>query len=340
MQRQHYIDALRALTMLSVVMVHLLVRGFGLNPDISGLAVIRATFTLPLFFCVSGFFACRPIEDFTFPRIFKSLKTRICALLLGSIVFDTLYLITQHKNPFLWSDGDFDSYWYTFTLLQIYIVYILTILAARLAHRQSVSTTLLIIFAIAGYIAHYYIDYPHYRYYWLFAPKSMEYFQFFVIGCLVRRYSRRFFKLLERPGLLSLLIVIYVASVIAHYYYGTQLRSFSLWLFRINNDLLSRYSALLLVLYIFYNSRALFDRDTPLIRSWCRIGTRTLDIYYLHYFLIPTMRWVGPYLTKGNTILLQLIIAIPIALIIIALTMAIGSLIRRAPGLRLLLGQK
>lgn len=340
MQRQHYIDALRALTMLSVVMVHLLVRGFGLNPDTSGLAVIRATFTLPLFFCVSGYFACRPIADFTRSRIFNSLRTRICALLLGSIVFDTLYLITQHKNPFLWSDGDFDSYWYTFTLLQIYVVYLITVVIARAARRQSVSTILLILLALAGYIAHYYIDYPHYRYYWIFAPKSMEYFQFFVIGCLVRQYSRSFFKLLERPGLLSWLIIIYVISITSHYYYGTQLRSCSIWLFRINNDLLSRYSALLLVLYIFYNSRALFNRDTPLIRAWCRIGTRTLDIYYLHYFLIPSMRWLGPYLTKGNTLLLQLIIAIPIALIIIGLTMAIGSLIRRAPLLRLLLGRK
>ncbi|MDE5773988.1 MAG: acyltransferase family protein [Muribaculaceae bacterium] len=351
-KREHYIDALRGLTMLSVVIVHLLVRGFGLDPNVSGLAVIRATFTLPLFFCVSGYFAYRPVTDFTLTRVRNSLKTRICALLFGTIVFDTLYLITLRRpNPFIWSDGDFDSYWYTFTLLQIYILYLITVLITRLTTRSvgfslRINLTLLTLCAISGYIAHYYIDYTTYRYYWIFAPKSMEYLQFFLVGTLVRANSRRFFALLERPRLLTVLIIAYVASIVAHYYYGTSLRDINIWVYRINNDIISRYTALLLVLYIFYNVRTYFERQTPLVRAWCRVGTRTLDIYYLHYFLIPTMRWMKPWLTStapyygSNTILLQLLAALPLALIIIVLCMAIGSLIRRAPLLRLLLGQK
>ncbi len=339
-KRLNYIDALRGLTMVSVVMVHVLVRGFGLNPTVSGLAVLRGSFTLPLFFFVSGFFAWRRAEDYTPAKAKSALGIRLKSLLAGTIVFDTLYLITVHKNPFGWINGDFDSYWYTFTLLQIFILFIITVFIARACRRQWVSRWLLIVCGAAGFAAHYFIDANTWRWFWIMAPKSAEYLQFFVFGALVREYQSQFFSFLEKRWVLSTLIMVYIAALFAHYYYGNDLKNVSIWLFRIDSDVVMRYSGLMLVLYIFYGARDWFDRDTPFVRGWLFIGKRTLDIYFLHYFFIPTMRWVGPYLTKGNTIILQLAAGFIVAMAVIAVCLGISKLLRGAPVIRTLVGAK
>lgn len=342
-QRLNYIDALRGLTMISVVLVHVLVRSFGLNPTVSGLAVLRSTFTLPLFFMISGYFAWRIPKEYDLPKVRKAVWTRIKCLLLGTIVFDTLFLIysTDGKgNPFAWSNGNFDSYWYTFSLLQIFIYYIAAILLARLLKREWPAWLLLTTLAIAAFIFEQTVNPATYRYYWIMAPKTMEFMQFFVAGAAIRAGGEKVMEYIARPKHLTIAIIIYTAAIGLHYYYGTWLQSVSDTLFTVNNRIICRYAGLYLVLWIFYTNRAFFDRDTAFVRGWRFIGQRTLDIYFIHYFLLPQMRWVGPYLKKGNTMLEQLIAGLAVALAVIALCLAISWLLRRAPIINQLLGQK
>lgn len=337
--RLNFIDALRGLTMISVVMVHVLVRSFGLNPLVSGLAVMRTTFTLPLFFLVSGFFAWRPVDDYTLPKARRALSTRLKALLLGTIVFNTLYLITLRKDPFSWINGDFDAYWYTFSLLQIFIFFLLTVSAGKLLHSSKAAWIILIAGGVAGAIASEYVQPLEWRFNWLCTQKTMLYAQFFVLGALVRRFSHKFFSLLEIPLTLSVIIVIYVASLILFYYFPDDLKEIGTPLF-ITVRYLTLYSGVMLLLAIFYRARNFFDSDTRFIRSWLFIGRRTLDIYFLHYFLLPQMRWVGPYLTKGNTFILQLAAGLAVALFIIAVALGISRLLRKAPYISSLLGDR
>ncbi len=339
--RLNWIDALRGLTMLSVVMVHVLVSGFGLNPNQSPLAILRGTFTLPLFFFVSGFFLCRPVAEWTRTRITRALRVRSLALLGGTILFSTLYFIVMHRaDPLSWlPDANFVEYWYTISLFQIFIWYILFTLAGRLTSPH-LTWTLILIAALASAALPYTPWASSYWCYWWLNEKTLLYFQYFAIGMAVRRWQEPFFSWLSRPWVLTLLIIGYCSSLMAGWTYTNFWTDHAPWMLIIVREELSRLFGLLLVLRIFYMAREWFDRDTPLLRIWLLIGRRTLDIYFLHYFLVPRMRWVGAYLRHGNTFIPEFIAAAIVAAVILAIILPMSRLLRTAPLIRPLLGAK
>lgn len=341
-ERLNWIDALRGLTMVSVVMVHVLVSGFGIKPDNSALAILRGTFTLPLFFFVSGFFLFRPLGAWTRERVNGALKVRGTALLCGTVVFSTLYFVVMRRpDPLSWlPDGNFVEYWYTISLFQIFIWYLVAVGISRLTAGPPVFWNLISLGFCASLLLPYTPYGEKYWCYWWLNEKTALYFQFFALGMAVRRFERPFFRFLERPRILTLLICGDIGSLLGGWTYATywgETYPVAITIFR---ETLSRYFGILLIIRIFYASRQWFDGDTWLLRKWLLIGRRTLDIYFLHYFLIPRMRWVGPYLMRGNTFVPEFIAAAIVSLVILALILPLSRLLRGAPLLRLLLGAK
>ena len=62
------------------------------------------------------------------------------------------------------------------------------------------------------------------------------------------------------------------------------------------------------------------------------IGTRTLDIYLLHYFFLPRFLLAyAPQLSAYDNKLLEFIIALSIALVVVAVCLLVSYLIRLSP---------
>ena len=339
--RLNWIDALRGLTMVSVVMVHVLVSGFGLNPERSALAILRGTFTLPLFFFISGFFLFRPLEEWTRQRIARALRVRGSALLLGTILFSTLFFVVMRReNPFCWlRNANFVEYWYTISLFQIFIWYLVAVGIGKLAGRR-LFRTVIFLAAAASVALPYTLWADSYWCYWWLNEKTALYFQYFALGMIVRRWQKPFFAWLSRPYMLTLLIAAYVSSLIGGWVYSATLEESCPAVLIFLREEASRLTGLLLVLRIFYNAREWFDGGSRLLRVWRLTGRRTLDIYFLHYFFIPRMRWVGPYLKQGNTVIPELAGALAVSLVILAVILPLSRLLRSAPILRSLLGAK
>lgn len=326
--------------MISVVMVHVLTYSYGLDPTKSALCIIRSTFTLPLFFFVSGFFLFRPLRSWTRERALKAIRVRTLALLCGSMAFATLYFaVSGRHKPFSWLPyANFDQYWYTISLFQIFIYYLLLTGIARLT-KPAIFWWLTGLLSLGSLI--WLVSRPgQFWTSWLCTSKTLEFFPYFAIGMCVRRFSDRFFALLSRPDTLTWLILCYIGSLLTGWLYGAQIEAVSKPLLIFIRQVIARVSGLLLVVNIFYIYRDFFDRDTRFVRGWRHIGMRTLDIYYLHYFLLPHMRWVGVYLKKKNTLIPELVAGLAVAAVVIALCLAISALLRRAPYIRRLLGAK
>lgn len=356
-QRLNWVDALRGLTMVSVVMVHVLVSGFGVKPDNSALAILRGTFTLPLFFFVSGFFLFRPLEAWTRRRVVDALKVRSTALVGGTALFATLYFVVMRRaDPLSWlPDGNFVEYWYTISLFQIFIWYLVAVgigkCVAKLFCRSkspeqasSCGERCIWVIITAAFCTSAVLPYTPwadtYWCYWWLNEKTALYFQFFAVGMAVRRWQEAVFRILDHPWTLTALIIAYISTLLGGWTYSSFWETHSPAVTTLFRETLSRYCGLLLVLRIFYGAREWFDGDTWLLRQWRLIGRRTLDIYFLHYFFIPRMRWVGPYLMRGNTFVPEFIAAAIVSLAILALILPLSRLLRTAPLIRNLLGDR
>lgn len=339
-ERLNWVDALRGFTMISVVMVHVLTYGFKVNPEQSVLCVMRGAFTLPLFFFVSGFFLYRPLGAWTPEKTWNALKVRSLALVGGTIVFFTLYsLVLTKRNPLCWvANGNFEEYWYTFSLFQLFFYYLVLVWISKLVKTPVVMWIVLI--GITGFYVVSVFDVGKYWCWWWLNKKTLVYFPYFVLGIVVRRYKNGFFKIMEKRETLTVLIIIFVASLILGWgdrNWEPLKAKYVVIGFR---NILAKISGLLLVIYVFYTYREKFDADTRMMRIWRHIGKRTLDIYFLHYFLLPYLPWVGKYMQKRNTFLTELVCGLIVAAFVLAVALGISALLRRAPYLRRLVGEK
>ena len=63
------------------------------------------------------------------------------------------------------------------------------------------------------------------------------------------------------------------------------------------------------------------------------VGSRTLDIYYLHYFFIPNLSFMKGFLSSGpgNSIIGMLTIGLTISALVIGLCMLISGILRSSP---------
>lgn len=339
--RLNWIDALRGLTMLSVVMVHVLTFSFGVNPGQSALCILRSTFTLPLFFFVSGFFLYRPYQEWDRKRVGNALNVRTIAMVGGTILFSSLYgIVMKEKDPFRWiADGNFDKYWYTFSLFQLFIYYLMVTMIMRRASAKGLLVIGLALVAF-NFMMPLFRVFDGYWCEWWINKKTAIYSQFFIFGMIMRSNQDKFMRILDRREVMTIILTGYVATLIAGWTYKDfwtgSIEIFGIWI----RDFWARLFGILVVTEIFYHNRNFFDSDSRLVRIWLLIGRRTLDIYFLHYFFLPRMRWMSPYLSKGNTFIPELVSALLAAAAILVIVMGISRLMRRAPGLRRLLGVK
>ncbi len=93
-------------------------------------------------------------------------------------------------------------------------------------------------------------------------------------------------------------------------------------------------SGIIIVFTFFRKKQMLFTKETVLGRSLQYIGRRTLDIYLLHYFFLPSM------LSKVTSIfkeypmpIVEFAFSFIIALIVIAFCLLISNVIRLSPTL-------
>ncbi len=213
-ERLNWIDALRGFTMFSVVAVHVLTFGFGVKPDNSVLCVLRGAFTLPLFFLVSGYFLYRPAKEWTKTRLWKTLKVRFVAMVIGSFFFATIFMLTlKPQNALEWLPSGYSGrYWFTYTLFQMFVYYILFVGVARLIKRSILIPMFVVAFAAPivmnfipaladGFWAN-----------WAINKHTVIYFQFVLAGMLIRKYQEVFFKYLMKPATLTILIVGFLVS--------------------------------------------------------------------------------------------------------------------------------
>ena len=276
-QRLEYIDALRGLAILLVVFMHVPQYGFG--QSIGGyymeMAILLA---VPLFFFISGLFV--PLE-ITPPISIKKIGKRLHSILLPTFLIGGFYVLLNHIPVLDMLQDKFKAgYWFTITLFEFFlIVDMLRLMACK-------SQKLFKVLLIGACFVCYGLSMPTVQRMYgdiviahILGIAQWKYFIFFVLGMFVKHNAEMIYS--DKGGLAVVIVflIVYAANAIGNFQLNGLLYNINL--------LLKEISIVLLAYYVFYTYRSKLSSQTRMGRWLSKIGTYTLEIYLIHYFVLP-----------------------------------------------------
>lgn len=329
-----WLDAMRGFTMILVVAYHVALMSFGEVQKTSASMSFLVLFRMPLFFFVSGFLAYRASFDWTVGNALSLTWKKVKIQVVPTIVFLCAFLVIHRNGSF--GDGLLYSlkspfkggYWFTWVLLHMFIIYYAVCLVARNRHW---AIWALWVVSLLVYESMYmpkvftYHKDPWFNY--TSVIQTMQYMQFFVFGNLAHRYWDRFQRLMDTKGFFTcvvLLAFVCCADIFKWHVCKTVWTNLP--------RTLSMYTLLTIVLMTFRYYRDTFVREHFVGRALQYIGTRTLDVYVLHYFFLPSIPFLGVWLNANQpNFVVDVVLSASVGLIVIGFCLLISNLLRVSP---------
>lgn len=314
-QRIAYIDAMRGFTMILVVYSHVCWLSLG-DVEMGGNRVLLL-FRLPCFFFISGWLFAPVARRPFWPTVRHKFMVQI--------VPTTVFLLLLAPPPaFFHQLGTFKGgYWFTFVLFEFFALYMLSVrccrrwswvmalLIAVLAYALTIYQNELRSMAVCGWQdaaldAVGLMSLPLWRYY-----------LFFFFGAVVRQRFTAFVSATDRYWVLSVSVTGFVACALL----PSEGAAFvGLVRFAVGG--------LMGVVLVF----TVFRRLNISWRPLQFVGTRTLDIYMLHYFFLPNFlqSWAS-HLQAADSLLCESGVAMAVAIAVVAVCLAVSYVIRLSP---------
>ena len=342
-KRIEYIDALRGFTMLLVVFAHIEAYSFFGMQHTTIVGSVFQLFRMPLFFFISGYIA---YKDTVLNKEWLIKKLRV--QLIPATIFGLLYC-HFHFSGFI-ADTSKAGYWFTYVLLEMFLIYyLLSYVAYKIKGASSkIFCMSAIVFAVILYVLRLpFKNIPllneigciisaHYLF---------TYFHFFVCGLLASKYKCFFEKILDNKYIIGVAIIVFVfGSYIEYYIISPKLEFWCYNSYKILYEIIETVCAYMgiFILYGFFRkNQDVFNCSTQLGKNMQFVGRRTLDIYLLHYFLLPFLPMVGDFLINYPNAVLELFVGMILSLCVVGVCLIISNIIRTSSFLSYwLLGSK
>lgn len=334
--RMQWIDAMRGFTMLMVVAYHVSLISFGETPKTSAAMSLLVLFRMPLFFFVSGFVAYKATFSWSISDTAHLLWKKIQIQIVPTAVFLCAYLVirrsdfTSSLTEAIQSPYKF-GYWFTLTLLYMFVCYYAISMLIRKMPHQNLIWTAIWVASIGLYATAYmprYFTYPQATFMKTTSLiQLIIYFHFFLAGNLAHRYWRRLQQLFDSKWFFPLLCLIAFASC------ADILRWHTMRMMWTNLPrTLAMYTTMTIVLMFFRHYEQSFTKQTHLGRTLQYIGTRTLDVYLLHYIFLPVMPFMGEWFNHNRpNFVLSIVSSVSIAAAVIFFCLVTSNLLRISP---------
>ena len=342
-RRMEWLDAMRGLTMILVVAYHVAQISFGLDEKTSSSLPFLVLFRMPLFFFVSGFLAYKAYFEWTWPNALRLTWKKIMIQVLPALFFLTVFIILR-RNDFVASfqyamkSPTKSGYWFTWVLLHMFIIYYMVCLLQECLTTKVKSLqipphlVIWVLFVLSLVVCEslylpgvtYYKE-PFFRYSSLI--KTMNFLPFFLFGNLAHRYCDKVQKMADSSWLVPLLMIIAFVSCADFFrWHGCT----GEW--RNLPRTVAMYSLLSIVVIFFRYYQEWFTQEHVIGRSLQYIGVRTLDIYLIHYILLPKMPQVGEWLNVNRpNFILEVVSSVVVALVVIAFCLLVSQVLRISP---------
>ena len=346
--RLEWLDALRGFTMLLVVANHVYGSSLDANTARSMFMSLCLMFRMPLFFFVSGFLAYKASMAWSGSETLALMWKKVKVQLIPTLVFMTAYvaLVSNHfweQLVHAWSSPTKSGFWFTLVLLEMFLVYYAVCFVIRrivwLRDREDDPfelVALLTVWAISffGYTTMYmpaWFTWPKDEIWqWTSLTEFVRYFHFFLFGNLCHRYWDRFQQLLDTSWFYPLLVLI------AFFCAGDYLVWHSLRLQWANLPrTLAMYTLVVMVVAFFRHYSDSFRRETRVGATLQYIGIRTLDVYLLHYFFLPHLRFLGPmFKARPTSFAIDAALSLGLTALVVGLALLTSNILRVSPFLK------
>ncbi len=324
-QRIGYIDALRGFTMFLVVLNHVAMLCWHITSKTPSFHTYLTQVRMPMFFFISGFVLYKADVVWNARHIISFFKKKIPVQLISPLIFLIIFLHISHISLF---DGLIDKtkagYWFTFVLLEFYVFYA----AVRFLVRGRWSAWIL---AAMG-IVMYWLCWPEMTVHHQTADNALalisahqwRFFLFFVLGTLVKEHFDTVQRWLDGKWVLPICIVFFL--VVNAFNDVLPVKA------TVMQGLLSL-TGLIVLFSFFRKKQALFSQETKIGRTMQYVGRRTLDIYLIHFFLLPRSLSIFTLFKDHPMPVIELLASSIIAILIIAVALIISNIIRLSPWL-------
>lgn len=342
-KRIEWIDAMRGFTMILVVFSHVQLFGIELPSSHNGINNLFIMFRMPLFFFVSGFIAYRVGEVWEWGHYRDSMLKKMRVQLIPMLFFGLLYAVTvfAHKSgqtagealATFFNNKNKIGYWFTEVLLEMFVIYYTV---SFLLRRRSLATRQWVLAVVAvGLFALSLADSSTYNGHrvcrWLCLYKLLLYFQFFVMGNLLSCYRERVFRAMEGKFFMATTILLFgVLYVTYRHLHGIEGGT----LLMKGQKLVAegtRIAGVLIMVATFRHYERFFSKATRVGRCLQYIGQRTLDVYLLHFYLLPTLPALGLMLSRAGGVVVETTVVGVLSLLVIGFCLVISNIIRVSP---------
>ena len=322
---------MRGFTMILVVFSHIC--GMCLGDKWMGWNDMFFLFRLPCFFFISGLLFEKPERQWDGDTIKRVVKNKFMVQIIPTFIF--LLLLAPPPLFFSRLGATKGGYWFTFSL---FIFFLLNIFSSWLVRKWTARQQELFLFAFALIVSvsAFCYDIFYNRYFghlgWLTKGLGFvslmvwRYYIFFYVGTFVKRHFEAFIRWTNKPIVITLVVLCFFAiSQIPH----TDCIPLVYFVFAVGGIF---GLTMIFTLFRFLYTTSWLTSLTPCLSPLIYIGTRTLDIYLLHYFFLPRfLLTYGDKLRAYDSKLLEFFVALILALIVVGLCLIASRIIRFSP---------
>ena len=294
---------------------------------------------MPLFFFISGFVLYKDETVWDSKYVAKFLlRKKFEAQLITTFVFFLAFIIINDINII---DGLFDrrkcGFWFTFVLFVFFCIYAFYRYILNCINCKNVYADIFILFVggilfVSCFSYSVFIQLPIGD--GLKNFLSLEcwgYFLYFVFGTLFKKYFQKVQMLLDKTNVLTICLVIFFCI---NLYYRELVESHYTSIF----ELITAITGIVIVFSFFRRHQDWFIKEKRMGRCLQYIGRRTLDIYLLHYFLLPTnLKLHFLFLSEHPIPIIEFTITLTVTGIVVIGCLIVSNILRMSPILAYLL---
>lgn len=157
---------------------------------------------------------------------------------------------------------------------------------------------------------------------------NWKFFLFFATGMLVRKHWATCASWLDGKWPPTLLVVLFLGFTVFLFKQMPSPSTVVSGIYEMGCGVVGS----LTVFAFFRRHQASFTKETSLGRRAQYVGSRTLDIYLLHYFFVPRqLADVGAWFAHQNNPALEYAFTVALALVVVAICLVVSNVLRLSP---------